>query len=341
MAGGSGTRFWPRSRRRLPKQLLPVLGSRSLLQETVARLRGIVPTSQVLIVTHRDHAAAVRRQLPQVPARNVLSEPVARNTAPCLALAALTIEARAPGATFVSLPADHMIADAAAFRAALLEALAWAAAEPVAVTIGIRPTSPETGYGYVELGPRLAGRTARVRKFVEKPTAARARAFVAGGRHLWNGGMFAWRTTTILGLLDRHLPAVTRALRRALDAPARGRSAMLARTYRRLPSISIDYGVMEHARDVLVVSGDFGWSDVGSWAALAELAGRNGGARIIPVDAPRSVVFGDGRLVALVGVADVIVVDTPDALLVCRRDRAQDVRRVVEELARRGLQTYL
>src|SRR6185369_13172081 len=277
MAGGSGTRFWPRSRRRLPKQLLPVLGSRSLLQETVARLRGIVPTSQVLIVTHRDHAAAVRRQLPQIPARNVLREPVARNTAPCLALAALTIEGRAPGATFVSLPADHMIADVAAFRAALLEALAWAAAEPVAVAVGIRPTSPETGYGYVELGPRLAGRTARVRKFVEKPTAARARAFVAGGRHLWNGWMFAWRTTTILGLLDRHLPAVTRALRRALGAPARRRSATLARTYRRLPSISIDYGVMEHARDVLVVAGDFGWSDVGSWAALADLAGRNGG----------------------------------------------------------------
>ena len=317
-----------------------MLGSRSLLQETVARLRGVVPVSHIVIVTHRDHAAAVRRQLPQIPARNVLSEPVGRNTAPCLALAALTIEARASGATFVSLPADHAIADAAAFRATILEALAWAAAEPVAVTIGIRPTAPETGYGYVELGPRLAGRTARVRKFVEKPTAQRARAFVAGGRHLWNSGMFAWRTTTILGLLDRHLPAVTRALRAALAAPVRRRAATLARTYRRLPSISIDYGVMEHARDVLVVSGDFGWSDVGSWAALADIAGPNG-ARVIPVDAARSVVFGDGRLVALVGVEDLIVVDTPDALLVCRRDRAQDVRRVVDELARRGLETYL
>jgi mannose-1-phosphate guanylyltransferase len=342
MAGGSGTRFWPRSRRRLPKQLLPVLGTRSLLQETIERLRGVVPPAHILIVTHRDHAAAVRRQLPTVPARNILSEPVARNTAPCLALAALTIEGRAPGATFVSVPADHAIADPAAFRATLLEALAWAAAQPVAVTIGIRPTAPETGYGYIEVGRRVGGRTARVGAFIEKPSSARARKLVATRRYLWNSGMFAWQTATVLGLLDRHLPAVMAPLRAALAKPARQRVAALARAYGRLPSISIDYGVMEHASDVLVVSGDFGWSDVGSWAALAAIAGRAGDrSRIVPVDAQRSVVFGNGRLVALVGVDDVIVVDTPDALLICHRDRAQDVRRVVDELARRGLETYL
>jgi mannose-1-phosphate guanylyltransferase len=272
----------------------------------------------------------------------VLSEPVARNTAPCLALAALTIESRAPGATFVSVPADHAIADGAAFRATLLEALAWAAAEPVAVTIGIRPTAPDTGYGYIDVGARLAGRTARVRAFVEKPTAVRARKFFRTGRYLWNSGMFAWRTTTILALLDRHLPAVTGTLRTVLARPARQRPAALARAYARLPSISIDYGVMEHAHDVLVVAGDFGWSDVGSWAALAAIArGDVDAQRVVPVDAARSVVFGDGRLVALVGIDDVIVVDTPDALLVCHRDRTQDVRRVVDELARRGLTTYL
>lgn len=326
----------------MPKQLLPVLGSRSLLQETVERLRGIVPPAQIVIVTHRDHAAAVRRQLPTVPARNILSEPVARNTAPCLALAALTIEARAPGATFVSVPADHAIAAPKAFRATLLEALAWAAAEPVAVTIGIRPTAPETGYGYIEVGARVGGGTARVRAFIEKPTAARARKFLKARRYLWNSGMFAWRTSTILDLLDRHLPDVTGPLRAAMTKPVRTRAAALARIYPRLRSISIDYGVMEHARDVLVVAGDFGWSDVGSWAALAALAAGAGDRdRIVPVDAERSVVFGNGRLVALVGVADVIVVDTPDALLVCHRDRAQDVRRVVDELARRGLETYL
>jgi mannose-1-phosphate guanylyltransferase len=339
MAGGSGTRFWPRSRRRVPKQLLPVLGTRSLLQDTVARLRGLVPTAHILIVTHRDHAAEVRRQLPQLPRRNVLVEPQGRNTAPCLALAAIEIERRARGATFVSLPADHAIADPRAFRATLLEAFAWAAAEPVAVTIGIRPTAPETGYGYVHVGQHRAGRTARVRAFVEKPSAARARRFVASKAYRWNSGMFVWQTATVLALLDRHLPEVTAPLRKALATRS---SAALARAYARLPSISIDYGVMEHARDVLVVSADFGWSDVGSWAALADLgAGRNGGGAVIPIDAARSVVFGDGRLVALIGLDDVIVVDTPDAVLVCHRDRTQDVRRVVAELVRRRLEAYL
>jgi mannose-1-phosphate guanylyltransferase len=341
MAGGSGTRFWPRSRRRLPKQLLPVLGSRSLLQEAVERLSGLVPTSQILIVTHRDHASAVRRQLPSVPSRNILSEPIARNTAPCLALAALEIARRAPGSTFVSVPADHAIADAREFRATLLEALGWAAAEPVAVTIGIRPTAPETGYGYIRLGPRVGGRTARVRAFVEKPSSARARRFVSSREYLWNSGMFAWRTATILELLDRLLPEVTGPLRAALDKPPRMRPAALARAYAKVPSISIDYGVMEHARDVLVVAGDFGWNDVGSWAALAALDAAGTPGHVVPVDAQGSVVFGDGRLVAVVGVKDVIVVDTPDAILVCHRDRAQDVRRVVDELARRGLEGYL
>ncbi len=341
MAGGSGTRFWPRSRRLVPKQLLPVLGSQSLLQETVKRLRGIVPASQIVIVTHRDHASAVRRQLPDLPRANILSEPIARNTAPCLALAALEIERRAPGAIFVSVPADHAIADAAEFRATLLEAMAWAAAEPVAVTIGIRPTAPETGYGYIRIGAKVAGRTARVRAFVEKPDAARARRFVAARDHLWNSGMFAWRTTTILELLDRLLPDVTRPLRAAFAKPARGRAAALARAYARVPSISIDYGVMEHARDVLVVAGAFGWNDVGSWAALADIAAGATPSNVIPVDADGAVVFGNGRLVAVVGLDNVIVVDTPDAVLVCHRDRAQDVRRVVDELGRRGLERYL
>jgi mannose-1-phosphate guanylyltransferase len=339
MAGGSGTRFWPRSRRRVPKQLLPVLGTKSLLQDTVARLRGLVPSDHVLIVTHRDHAAEVRRQLPQLPRGNVLVEPQGRNTAPCLALAALEIERRAEDATFVSLPADHAIADPRAFRATLLEAFAWAATEPVAVTIGIRPTAPETGYGYIHVGARRAGKTSRVRGFVEKPNAARARRFVASKAYLWNSGMFAWRTATILALLDRHVPDVMKPLRAAL---AKRSTTALAKAYASVPSISIDYGVMEHAENVLVVSADFGWSDVGSWAALADLdADGNRRGTVIPIDAARSVVFGNGRLVALVGLDDVIVVDTPDALLVCHRDRAQDVRRVVDELARRRLEAYL
>lgn len=324
----------------MPKQLLPVRGARSLLQETVARLRGIVPSSQILIVTHRDHAAAVVRQLPELPRRNVLSEPIARNTAPCLALAALAIESRAAGATFVTVPADHAIANPRAFRATLLEALAWASARPVAVTIGIRPAGPETGYGYIRLGDPVGGRTSRVRAFVEKPDAARARRFVATRRYLWNSGMFAWRTTTLLGLMDELLPEVMGPLRAAMAQPGARRAGAVARAYGGLPAVSIDYGVMEHARDVLVVAGEFGWSDVGSWTALATLDGAAASRHVVSVDAARAVVFGNGRLVAVVGLDDVIVVDTPDAILVCHRDRAQDVRRVVDELKRRKLERY-
>ncbi len=344
MAGGSGTRFWPRSRRRLPKQLLRLAGSRTLLQATVARLRGLVPPARVLVVTHKDHAAEVRRQLPQLPGANVLVEPVARNTAPCLALAALTIAERAPDASFVCLPADHAIADPGGFRAAVAAGFGWAERESCSVTLGIRPTGPATGFGYIRLG-RRAGRGAHwASTFVEKPSSARARRFLASGRYLWNSGIFVWRVDTLLQLFARHLPAPLAALRSAMRHAGRGRAAAIVRAYRRLTPISIDYGLMEKARRVIVVRGDFGWSDVGSWAAVQELqagGATNAHAPVVAVDAGRCVVFNPERLVALVGVDDLIIVDAPDALLICRRDRAQDVRRVVEELERRRLHAYL
>ena len=342
MAGGSGTRFWPRSRRRLPKQLLPVASTRTLLQETADRLARVVDASRMLVVTHRDHAAAVRRQLPKIARRNVLVEPISCNTAPCLALAALEIARRDPEATFVSVPADHAIADARAFRATILEAFAWAHHKPSAVTIGVQPTSPETGFGYIRVGEPVGGRAFRVRAFIEKPSLARARRYLASGEYLWNSGMFAWRTATVLALLDRHLGDVMGPLRRVLSAPLRARAAALARAYAAITPISIDHGVMEKAAGVLVVRGAFGWSDIGSWAALGDIARSQ--KRIPPVvaiDAARYVVSSPERLVALVGVDDLIVVDTPDALLICHRKRAQDVRRVVQELEERGLDAYL
>ena len=342
MAGGSGTRFWPRSRRRMPKQLLRVIGSRTLLQATVHRLRGLVPPGQILIVTHADHAAEVRRQLPHVPRANVLIEPQARNTAPCIALATLEIARRAPRATCVVLPADHAVGDVNAFRATLTRALAWADGTRSPVTIGIRPTAPDTGYGYIRQGESVGPGVRTVRSFEEKPGAARARRFVASGRYRWNSGIFVWRTDTVLDLFARHLPDVTSTLARVFSLPASRRKAALARAYARLASVSIDYGIMEKASTVLVVDGDFGWSDVGSWAALGGLARSNGRvAPVVAVDASRYVVFSPERLVALVGVDDLIVVDAADAVLICRRDRAQDVRRVVHELERRGLDAYL
>jgi mannose-1-phosphate guanylyltransferase len=342
MAGGSGTRFWPWSRRRVPKQLLRVLGPRTLLQSTADRLRGIVRASHTLVVTHREHAREVARQLPHLPHANILSEPVGRNTAPCLALAALEIARRAPRATFVSLPADHAIEDVPAFHATVLEAMAWAGREDAVVTIGIRPTAAETGYGYIRLGSPLGGRARRVRAFVEKPARARAVRMLASGRYLWNSGMFVWRVGTALALLDRHLPAMMRSLRRVAALPPRRRAAALARAYARLAPISIDYGIMEKARRVVVVGASFPWNDVGSWAALADLGGTaTAHAPVVAVDAARYVVVNSRRVVALVGVDDLVVVDTPDALLICHRDRTQDVRRVVGEMERRGLDRYL
>jgi len=339
MAGGVGTRFWPRSRRGRPKQLLPVLGRQSLLQMTVARLRGVVPPSRVLVVTARDQAAAVRRQLPGVPAANVLAEPVGRNTAPCLALAALEIGRRDPNATFVCLPADHAVRDVRTFRSLLAEAFTHAAAGSAVVTIGVQPTGPETGYGYIRVGRRLGGRTCRVRAFVEKPTVARARRFVRAGGYLWNAGIFLWSVPTALALLDELLPEVIGPIRRATARPRRERGAALMRAYRRIKSVSIDVGLAERAPEVRVVHGSFGWSDVGTWTALAAL-GAEPGNPVVPVDASGYVVFNPDRLVALVGVDDLIVVDTPDALLICHRDRAQDVREVVRELERRKLKAF-
>ena len=341
IAGGSGTRFWPRSRTRAPKQLLALLGARTMLQETVARVSPPIARDHVLVVTGRAQARAVRRQLPWLRER-LLVEPEARNTAAAIALAALWVAEHAPGATMVVLPADHAIGDRRRFRRDLAAALALAERTGALVTIGIRPTHAETGYGYIRVGaalPGTRGRAARVAAFIEKPERARAEALLARGNVLWNSGIFAWRAETILDVLRRHLPDVVGPLERA-----RGRG--LAAVYRRLPSISIDHGALERAERVVVVRASFPWSDVGSWAAVAALrAGANGRnavrGRVVPIDSRGCLVDSPERLVALVGVENLVVVDTPDAVLVCRRDRAQDVRLVVEQLRRRGMGRYL
>lgn len=357
MAGGHGTRFWPRSRRRLPKQLLPITGRRTLLQETARRLLPAFPWERMLVVTSRDQGREVRRQLPHLPANHVLMEPMGRNTAPCIALAAEWIAARQPDAIMAVVPADHVIDSGAALRRALGAASGLAACTDTLVTLGIKPTRPETGYGYIEVAARIARHVPDmywVRRFHEKPSASVARRYRASGRHLWNSGMFVWRASVFRQALQNHLPD----LRRALDGfwastPAGRRTQRLARLYRSLPSVSVDVGIMQpltaarHAlQRVAVVPVQFGWNDVGSWMAMPDIWGqdRAGNAavgKVLPVATKNSIVYSPKRLVALVGVTDLIVVDSADALLICARDRAQDVRKVTDELKRRGWSTYL
>ncbi len=340
LAGGSGTRFWPASRRSLPKQFLPIAGGRSLLAQTAGRLRGAVPWERVLVVTSRDHADLVRKHLPKLAPDQVLAEPVGRNTAAAVAWAAVEIERRDPGSVHAVLPSDHVIAPAADFRRTLLAAAEEAGESGALLTFGIRPTFPATGYGWIEIGPleteRRNASVHAVARFVEKPDRARAEGFLAGGRHLWNSGMFVWRTDAILGALREHAPDLLGAMRSA------NVSGSIDTAYSALPALSIDVAVLEKAARVRVVPVDFTWSDVGSWSALADVLQADaegnragGGVSVLAEEAANCIAWGRaGELTVLFGVRDLVVVRAGKATLVCPRARSEEIRRIVARLER-------
>lgn len=350
MAGGSGTRFWPLSRRRRPKQLLDIFGDRSMIAQTAERISPLVPWENMIIVTGEHLVEPVQRALPQVPAANILAEPAARNTAPCIGLATELIQKRSQQEDPVIgvFPADHHIGDPEAFRRAI-DAASQAAAKPgVIVTLGIRPTRPETGYGYIRYLPS-AGIALDVESFVEKPDLETARAYLEHGSYLWNAGLFFFRASTMMQEIERQLPQMHQGLaelRPSLDTEAQ--ASELARVFPQLQSISIDYGVMENAREVRVVATDPQWSDVGHWAALTGLleGDPNNNQRrgeVVALDSQNSILFNEDpdHVVAVVGARDLVVVHTPDATLVMPRDRAQDVRAVVEALKQANHQDKL
>ncbi|MEQ1893840.1 MAG: sugar phosphate nucleotidyltransferase [Planctomycetota bacterium] len=344
MAGGSGTRFWPASRRARPKQFLPISGGKAMLAETCARLAGLVPWENILVVTAESQAALVRAALPELPRANVLCEPAARNTAPCVAFAAEEVARRASDSLQIVLPADHVIHPLESFQRTLRAAVAAATREDALVIFGVRPDHPATGYGYIEAGATLAEFDGiplyGVQRFVEKPERARAEQFLAAGTFLWNSGMFVWHTRAIRSALAAHAPALTDGFARI----ARGEA--LERVYPTLPSVAIDVAVLEKAANVRMLPIDYAWNDVGSWSALpdvhrADAQGNwralSGGARLLVEDARGCVAYAEGNeVVALIGVQDLVVVRAGNATLVCPRARAQDVKKIVERLASEG-----
>jgi mannose-1-phosphate guanylyltransferase/mannose-6-phosphate isomerase len=342
LAGGAGERFWPASRARQPKPFLRVVDGRTLLDATLARARRVAGPERVWVVCGAEHARQVRFAT-GLPAGRVLVEPARRNTALAIGLAALRIARQAPDAVQVVLPADHVIPDARAFAAAVRRAAA-AAGQGALITLGVEPTRPETGYGYIRLGARPPGAAAglyRVRRFVEKPDAARARRWLRRGGYLWNSGIFVWRAAAILAEIERCAPEIHGRL--ALLRGARGaRAGALERAYRSAPSQPIDRAVLERSDRVWCLPVDFHWNDVGTWESLAEELGvgqdvtRVIGGEVLLDDAPGNLVWAGDRLVTLLGVEGLAVVDAGDALLVTRLERSSEVRRIVARLRDRG-----
>ena len=361
LAGGSGTRFWPRSRRARPKQVLQLDGEATMIQATLARLYGLASAGDVWVITNDLLADTIAEQLPDVRAEHLLREPVARNTAPACALVAFLIERTAPHTVLGVFPSDHVIGDPERFRLVLRAGMQVAASGPRMVVLGVPPTRPETGYGYIELGaastPVRVGKEcislSRVRRFTEKPDHLRARHFVRSGNYMWNSGMFLWSAKTLADAIREHKPEMAELLEKIAEAWGTPEfETRLAEVYPQVEAISIDYAVLEprsakgeaHS-NLYCLPGDFAWNDLGSWAALYEHIAEDGAEeRNNVVEAQHGVeigssgcyVFAPGKTVALVGVKDLVVVETEDALLVTTREGSQDVGKVVTELKNSG-----
>jgi mannose-1-phosphate guanylyltransferase len=341
LAGGSGTRFWPLSRKSRPKQLLALDGEVSLLRQTFLRLLPLVEPEEVWICTTEALAEAVRANLPEVPAEQILREPEGRNTAPAIGWAVRSMPDEARRGAIAVLPSDHRIADSPAFRATLEAAARLVERDDRVMALGVTPRWPETGYGYLELAPEPSSEVEeegvrRVVRFVEKPTLENAERFVAAGRYLWNAGMFVFRGTTLLELLARHQPELARGLEAIADSPQ-----SLREIYRTLPADSIDYALMERLDSISTLPLDCGWSDLGSWDALFDVLekdpqGNSSRGETLALEAQDNLLFADQGTVTVLGVAGLIVVRTGDAVLVLPKGRSQEVRKIVNDLQARG-----
>jgi mannose-1-phosphate guanylyltransferase len=350
MAGGGGTRLWPKSREHHPKQMHALISGKPLIEEMTDLLQSILGGDQVYIVTSPHHAEGMRKIMPFISGR-IIVDPYRRDTAACIGLAAVYLSKIDPEAVMGVFASDHYIGSEDRF-AQVVKAAEKLAAEGHVVTIGISPTGPATGYGYIQAGDLFGTVDAlgvyRVRRFVEKPDRATAEQYCASGDYFWNSGMFAWSIPTVLRLFEKHLPDTYARLMRIRDAIGTpDEQSVINHEYRQMERISIDYGIMEKLDDILVIPGNFGWNDIGSWATVLEIASKDhannaASGKHISIDTRNCLVMStDNKIVATIGVEDLIIVDTDDALLVCHKDRAQDVKKVVEKLKEGNLDGYL
>jgi mannose-1-phosphate guanylyltransferase len=351
MAGGSGTRFWPLSRKNRPKQFLPIAGDETMLEETVKRLLPLIRYKDILTISNAEQAKFIKRLLPKLPAANILVEPQGKNTAPSLILATASVYLKDPETVVAALCADHLIRDRDVFLRKLEAAAEAASKNDVIVTFGIPPTYPSTGYGYIHFSKRNCHKIHNevfypVLKFKEKPNLKQAAIFLEDGRHYWNSGMFIWRADVFARKLEKHAPSFYPYWQRIFKALKKKDKPEIAAVFREIPPLSIDYALMEKAEGVLMNEGKFGWSDVGAWSSLAEIwpKDKTGNAlrgEGIFLDSQNCLLYSPRKLTAIIGLKDVIVVDTEDALLICHKGSDQKVRDILEALENKGRKEYL
>jgi mannose-1-phosphate guanylyltransferase len=348
MAGGVGSRFWPSSKERTPKQLLKIFGEKTMIQDTIERLEGIVEFENIFIVTNKVQKPEILKLLPDLPSENIIEEPFGRNTAACIGLSAVILKSKSPDAVMITLPADHLIRDINSFQKTIKDAIDFAYESKGLVTIGITPTRPETGYGYIQIDEREVKKNIyKVYTFAEKPNYATAVRFLESGDFSWNSGMFIWRVDTILEEMRIHLPDLYEGLVKIeKDISSPDFEKTLVNVYGLLRNISIDYGIMEKTNRVYLTKGNFIWSDVGSWEEVYQLSDKDDDGNAVKGNAFTdmtidTLIYSPNKFTAAIGVENLIIVNTDDAVLVCRRDHSQEVRKVVDHLKINKLTEHL
>jgi len=349
MAGGRGERFWPKSRKSFPKQFLSLTNDgKTMIQLTVERILPLVDMEDIYIVTNNDYKELVHEQLPNIPQQNILCEPVGRNTAPCIGLGAIHVTSKYEDALMIVLPSDHLIKSNEIFTQALSDACLVAQKNTNLVTIGIVPNYPETGYGYIRMNPRKKEKEAfRVEQFTEKPDYKTAKQYLESGCYFWNSGMFIWKASSILNNISRYLPDTYRGLMVIKESIGSKReNDVLSKVFPGFVSESVDYGIMEKAENIYLITGSFGWDDVGSWLAIerlrdADLSKNTISGNTIAIDTNNCIIEASDKLIAAIGIEDTIIVDTTDATLICNKNKSGDIKKILESLRNNNMDEYL